>query len=139
MIVRQIEIDRGQSTWPGHVHFSWRVFTRNPKGIADTLRIRSYARPAIVPPTPWLGQSRAEAPEVRLRRRGGRAELTIAPGSAEPRQWVVRTQTSGAWSVRVLPGGARTLDLPGAPPEIVAVSAVDALGNEGWVRVLWPR
>lgn len=54
----------GQST--GHVHFSMRSLTQNPKGVAEAVRDTLYPTPALVPAMEWIDRRAPKAPAVRL-------------------------------------------------------------------------
>lgn len=156
-IEEQIRLTRVQPGATGNVHFSYKVFPANPSGISDRLLAGPYAEPALVPPSPWLGGTAPSAPKLDVARAAdGGFALDVTPRGAPPALWVLRVQRGGAWSVRVLPGDLRRLPLPPASTtkaassapaadvatdaalDLVAVSGVDRLGNEGPVTVVRP-
>ena len=63
-IVGQVELSRARGA-TGHVHFSLIAIAQNRRGIAERLAA-TYATPALVPATPWLGEPPPPAPEARL-------------------------------------------------------------------------
>ena len=48
----------------GSIFFSSKTFSRNPNGWNDSLRNNYYRLPAIIPPMPWLDDSKPLMPEV---------------------------------------------------------------------------
>ena len=86
-----------------------------------------YARPALMPGSPWLD---AVAPPVPMITLSGQT-LTITPGAGEPaRWWFVRARpaSGGPWVTRVLFADRPSYPL-GAAMVRVLVNAVDAAGN----------
>jgi uncharacterized lipoprotein YddW (UPF0748 family) len=157
-ILGQINVTRAQPGATGHIHFSMRTFlpsadppttptgeTRDTVGrpiriaLADSLRLATYAEPALVPATPWLGGRAPARPRVALAPRTAGEPLTITLDADGDGVWLwtVRTRWSdGRWSSEVVPGWRRTHPLPTrtgptVTPERVVVSAVDRLGNDG--------
>ncbi|PKO16209.1 hypothetical protein CVU37_11335 [candidate division BRC1 bacterium HGW-BRC1-1] len=53
-IVEQIALTREQPGATGEVHFSARAIMRNQGGVADALLAGPYAKPALIPESPWL-------------------------------------------------------------------------------------
>jgi hypothetical protein len=61
---------------------------------------------------------------------GSRLEIRWAPsGLGKANLWLVQTRTGGEWTEEVLPAGRTTRVWNGAPPEVVAVSAVNRNGE----------
>ncbi len=137
-ILEQIRRTRAQPGSDGHVHFSARALLRNLDGISDSLLTGPYAEMALVPASPWLDRVPPSAPTIIVRRDtiAGGVVVTMKPFAKESVWlWVVRARTAGLWSTSVLPGWQRlhtlTRDDSAAVPELVTVSAVDRVGNEG--------
>ncbi len=145
-ITRQIDLTRasaGGST--GHIHFSMIALMQNRRGTADALRTGPYARPALVPASPWLAGSIAPpvAPAVQITPTN--AALNIAwqsPEGSSGRWTLVSWRTGDSWSHRLEPlrSGAATLpqDGPGAAADVIAVRSLDNLGRLGPAAV-WQR
>jgi hypothetical protein len=59
--------------------------------------------------------------------------LTIEPAPGEAAfLWVVQSRWNGVWRTEIVPGGAREWILTGnVTPDVVRVSAVDRVGNQG--------
>ena len=62
-VLAQVERVRARPESGGHVHFSMAALMQDRDGIATRLRAGPYARPALVPATPWLGGGRPQAPD----------------------------------------------------------------------------
>lgn len=65
-VVDQINMTRLQKGSTGNVHFSMKAFMRDFNGIASTLKQGVYSQPALIPPSPWLGDRKPAAPQVSL-------------------------------------------------------------------------
>jgi uncharacterized lipoprotein YddW (UPF0748 family) len=157
-ILGQINVTRAQPGATGHIHFSMRTFLPSadppttPTGevrdtvgrpirraLADSLRRTTYAEPALVPATPWLGGRAPGQPRIALTpaAAGESPTITLHPDGDGVWLWTVRTRwADGGWSTEIVPGWRRTHPLPtrtdpATRPERVVVSAVDRLGNEG--------
>ena len=152
-LLRQIELTRAQPGATGNVHFSMKALAQNYDGIADKLKERLYAEPALVPESPWLGDETPPRPEVVAKRiaEGVAVEMRLAgAGSGDPRttegdprttdaesppwQWVVRVRTGEGWQTAIVPGreNRHVVELPaGTAATEVAVSAVTRLSREG--------
>jgi uncharacterized lipoprotein YddW (UPF0748 family) len=135
-IIGQIQVTRAWPGATGNVHFSAKAFMLNPDSLVERLQRGVYAEPALVPASPWLGGRAPGAPSVTLR--GAGVAFQPAAGDA-PMWWVVRARAGTQWRTEVLPGWRRDFTLPagqgGAAVEVVHVSAVDRLGNEGRATV----
>jgi len=64
-VLDQIAITRENKASTGNVHFSMKVFLKNGKNLNDKLKEGAYARKALVPASPWLGDATPMAPEVK--------------------------------------------------------------------------
>ena len=90
---------------------------------------------------PWLGGKPPAAPlaEVVNAADGDRLTLKIAAGDSAPISlWVVQMRdTDEHWKTTILPAATRELTLPdSADPDLVAVSAVDRVGQTSTRTVL---
>ena len=127
-IRRQIDLLRASGTATGHILFSFKALQRNRRGIADELRGMTYAAPALIPPTPWLGGQPPAPPRgVAGRRDPGRVRVTITPDESPPFVWAVHRQVGERWLFSVHP--ARDQELTFDDARTVAVASVDRLGN----------
>jgi uncharacterized lipoprotein YddW (UPF0748 family) len=154
-IINQIMIERGiVPVAPGHIHFSMKVFLRDSSALNAGLKAGPYRKQALVPPSPWLGDTPPAAP---------RMSATIADDSTIVLSWshenakdvfryVVYYQYGGPnWEYTILNSQDRMVAIPysrvvrerprgrqreeNTPPRIeyvtkMAITAVDRLGNE---------
>jgi uncharacterized lipoprotein YddW (UPF0748 family) len=137
-IVNQVLATRrsnGRST--GNVHFSMRAFTQKWKNLDDTLRTGVYAKPALVPASPWLDKERPKQPKVRTVKDGALTNYIF--DAAQPKDvwvWAYYVKTQGKWSLaEVIPGHITSKRLNAAAQRktgttAIAVAAVDRCGNE---------
>jgi uncharacterized lipoprotein YddW (UPF0748 family) len=110
-IPRQIEWLReqrnGSAESDGHVHFRLVSIRTGSDGMFDRLR-QTYAEPALVPASPWLGSVPPAAPREAAALRG---VVTVTPGDSMPvRWWLLRGRDrSGAWRTELHPGSDRAI------------------------------
>jgi uncharacterized lipoprotein YddW (UPF0748 family) len=111
----------------------------NHAGVADALRKGVYGGPALVPACTWLGNALPARPVLTARESGREITLNWKEESGGVWQWVVRKKTGGRWTTEILPGAQTKEVVPdgagSAPPEIIAVSAVNRCGNMGGAAV----
>jgi hypothetical protein len=149
-IPRQIatlrEARQGSIESNGHIHFRLASLVNNAGplsgSLGDRLQLDSYREPALVPEMPWLG-GKAPAPpvaEIANASDGDRLTLKIAAGDSAPVSlWVVQMRDQDErWKTTILPVSMRELVLPDgdASPDLVAVSAVDRVGQTSTRTVL---
>ena len=130
----------------GHVHFRIGSLVTNAGplsgSLGDRLQSDSYREPALVPEMPWLGGKPPAAPiaEIANASDGDRLTLKITAGdSAAVSLWVVQMRDADEhWHTTILPLATREIILPDgdASPDIVAVSAVDRVGQASVRTVL---
>ena len=132
-ITGQVDLARTRSGQVGHIHFSMVALMQNRAGISERLASRTYATPALIPPSPWLDAFPPSAPAVKAARlaNGVRLQFTAAAGKPVAR-YAIWTHSGGAWEFHVVPAMNSSLELPvkSLPVDRVVVSAVDRLGNE---------
>jgi uncharacterized lipoprotein YddW (UPF0748 family) len=132
-IIDQIAVTRARAGAGGHVHFSMAALMDNRKGIADRLRITTYNGQALVPASPWLGNTLPGVPAVQAGRSAGATRLTLAAGSNNA-LYAIWTRYGDAWHFSVVPAARVEWALADDPrlgaANAVVVSAVDRLGNE---------
>ncbi|KQQ88495.1 glycoside hydrolase family 10 protein [Massilia sp. Leaf139] len=141
-ILDQIEATRARPQAGGHVHFSMVALMQNRKGITDQLSTASYATPALVPATPWLGNVKPGLPRVKALRNGNAVDLKLTAGKANA-LYTVWARHGNEWRFNVVP--ATKLDWKvqddaqlGAP-DAVFVGAVDRLGIESERIQVWGK
>jgi hypothetical protein len=144
-ITDQVWVTRGIAGATGNVHFSMKVFMQNPDSLNERLLRGPYREDALVPATPWLGGTVFPAPHVVLAPRGSNGSflLEIPRASGERARWfVVRARRAGVWSTRVVSGwtesyGDNSSQADAPYPDLIVVTPIDRLGNEGestWLR-----
>ena len=127
-IRRQINLIRQSGTATGHILFSFKALQRNRREIGTELSAITYATPALIPPTPWLGDPALAPPvAVAASREAGRVRVTIQAAEPSPFVWAVHRQVGDRWLFSVHPAGDRELTFEDA--QTVAVASVDRLGN----------
>lgn len=139
-VLQQVSVTRSRPHSTGHIHFSMVALMQNRKGISDQLRATRYTGHALVPATPWLGNERPGTPEVKATRRPNALELTLKAGKANS-LYAIWARHGGQWRFSVAPASrvdwSIADDVKLGPADIVYVSAVDRLGNEGSRVRVW--
>jgi len=90
-----------------------------------------YPQQALMPPSPWLGGAQPGKPTLAVSNggSGSRLEIRWAPsGSDNTWLWLLQTRSGGMWKAEILPRTRTTRLWTGAPPEVVALSAVNRVG-----------
>ena len=118
----------------GTILYSAKALLDNRGGIATELSNGVYAKPALVPASPWLETGAPEKPSLRVED-GRRAVWEPAGTATNVSVWVWQTLSNGQWQTRILPGGTRSVTLTGSP-EAVAVTEVDRVGLASPAAVL---
>jgi len=108
---------------------------QNRKGITDQLSTGSYATPALVPATPWLGNVKPGLPRVKAVRNGKGIELKLAAGKANA-LYTVWSRHGNEWRFQVVPA-TRVDWTVQDDAEAVFVGAVDRLGIESDRIQVW--
>lgn len=141
-IVQQIKLARERTGAGGHVHFSMVTLMENRKGITDQLSAGQYVQPALVPATPWLGNTAPAAPRVLANRSGQGIRLKLAPGKADA-LYAIWSRYGNEWRFAVAPASAAAFtvadDAQLGEASSVFVSAVDRLGNESERVQVWHK
>ena len=150
--INQIMVTRGfVPNGPGNVHFSMKALLENRQGIADSLVCGPYRTTSLVPPTPWLDNKPPDAPVVNARITGNNIAVSWShKNSDDVFRWVVYAKRGDYWYYDIVNRNDRNhmIPLPETdssesqqaspettteslePPDYVAVSAVDRMGNE---------
>lgn len=141
-ILDQVALVHTDEEATGTIHFSMKALMEEHSDLGDRLGNGPWARPALVPASPWLDPTPPRAPALGLRQSGETKWLLLTPPGEPVRSWVVREKRGDEWTLRVLPGWRLThalrADERGRMPEMVSVSAVDRAGNEGEVATVAP-
>ncbi len=108
----------------GEIHYSATAIVNNSGNISSVLARGVYAKPAIVPASPWLEETRPGRPSLRV---DGTRAVWDAPAGSKIAVWVWQVRDGGQWQTSILSGETRGATVPG-PAEIVALMAVDRCG-----------
>ena len=136
-IPQQIQIAREQSAG-GEIHFHLRSVTQNP-ALADALR-RLYSQPALVPASPWLDSVPPDKPKLGIgESRAGLRFQWESSGGKPAWLWILQYRTNAVWATEILPAHQTTRTFENFKPDLVAVSAVDRVGNLSSPAVLSPQ
>lgn len=132
-LTTEIVTTRRQPGASGDILWHSKPLMADHAGIADALLKSVYDEPALAPAYPWLEKNAPARPVLSLQERGREVQMSWRETSGPVWQWVVRRKTGNRWTTKILPGAeirevvAETTR--GAPPEIIAVSAVSRCGN----------
>ena len=131
-ISKQIAATRERAPGSGHVHFSMVALLQNRQGLADTLRTQTYAQPALVPASPWMGQAIPALPVAQVRADGAKAvTLQIAAAPAAQR-WVLWLRYGEQWQWMLCT--QRTVSLAATSPKgalnAIVLSALNRASQE---------
>lgn len=138
----QIVATRLRLKSPGNIFFSMKSFLKNLQGIDELLKTEMYDQLALIPKTPWVDNSRPATPKAWVTKSSalGEVELRWSSRGKEPAfWWLVYLKNRDQWKTVVLPQKVNSYRIPEmdlANISVVAVSAVDRLGNESVPRVL---
>ncbi len=142
-IIRQIHLTRLQDGAGGNIHFSMRAFLRNSDRLVQRIDSDAYNEPALVPPSPWIGSAGSTHPIVTSEVLGSDVLLTLGTENNDyVWVWTVRSKYGKEWRTEIVPGWKNAFRVKGGdsrrPPSVIAVSAVDRLGNESVTVVIDP-
>ncbi len=134
-ITSQIAITRKQPGATGHIHWSMKSLMSSHGGLSEILEQETYAEPALIPASPWLGRKSPSKPNLAIE--NSKATWSSS-GGEKVSLWVLQTQQDGKWSTHILPGDKFSFALPGNP-SAVALTAVDRVGNTSFSSVFSPK
>ncbi|MFN7138558.1 MAG: glycoside hydrolase family 10 protein [Limisphaerales bacterium] len=137
-VINQIQATRDIEGASGNVHFSMIALSKNRLGLADKLKEGVYAKPALVPASPWLSDRVPAQPRLRVQRAFFGGERSVSWESSkndQVRLWVVyQKQRNGSWDYHFVPAAGITkssLSLPKNSDVVeIGISAVDLNGTE---------
>jgi hypothetical protein len=127
-IVRQIKVMRNQPAARGEIFYHLRNLTDNP-ALAAVVRA-AYPQTALVPASPWLASLLPVKPKLMVVE-NNRSSLSVRWETDGERAWlwVLQYRTNEVWATEILPASQTTRTFENSRPEMIAVSAVDRVGN----------
>ena len=139
----QIRLIRKQSGSDGYIFYNaTALLTNSPRGdlLQRALETSLNPQPALVPASPWLGSHTPAKPNLAVVAVSNTVRLQWNAGSTNSivRWWAVQTRTGSAWKSQIFGGETSTAFLT-STPEIVALTAIDRVGNASPPRVLEMR
>jgi uncharacterized lipoprotein YddW (UPF0748 family) len=124
----------------GNIFFSMKSFLNNLGDLNGRLKRGLYSQPALIPTTPWIGGSKPSSPAVTITKNPTTGSVELRWSDREAKRaflWVVNVRKGEGWETMVFPQSMNRYVLPrGNSTAIVAVSAVDRLGNESSPKIL---
>ena len=135
----QIRIERREPGSNGYLIYSaTSLLTNSPRGnlLQHELQTNLNTQPALIPASPWLGTNTPAKPSlavilsnpVRLQWNAGGTNSVV-------RWWAVQIRSGASWKTQIFPGDTASASLA-SPPEMVALTAIDRVGNASPPRVL---
>lgn len=129
-VIGQIFVTRGMPGATGNLHFSMRSLMESSDSLGERLSTAAYARPALVPASPWLGGEAPDAPTISFSAEEGGSAVTLTPApGGSVWLWTVASRTPAGWTSDIVPGWRRRHPLP-AGADLVSVTAVGRTGVE---------
>lgn len=127
-IARQIKVIRTQPGASGEIFYHLRSVL-DSRSLNDSVRLQ-YLQTALVPPSPWLDATPPDKPKLTvMENRGGQRVHWESAGNEPAWLWVLQSRTNNAWTTEILPANQTTRTFFNAPPDALAIRAVDRLGN----------
>jgi uncharacterized lipoprotein YddW (UPF0748 family) len=104
----------------------------NDRPLVARLKANEFAEPALIPPSPWLGDKPPAKPSVKLVGRGDNATVELRASRANGRGndvflWAVQARFGDGWKLAVVP--AHVGEIPTEGASAIAVTAIDRTGN----------
>jgi uncharacterized lipoprotein YddW (UPF0748 family) len=129
-VVNQIRLARKQSGIDGQVLWNMKSLMRN-QALADSLESQIYTQPALIPASSWLGNARPPKPTLSVAEASAaKLRVTWTGGNGgKTSLWLVQTRNGREWKTEIMPADKTSATWTGDLPEVVAVSAVDRIGN----------
>lgn len=133
-LIHQIDLTRRQVGATGNVHFSARAHALNRDSLNEKLFAGPYARPALIPASPWLDSIPPAQPTARVRHDPvfDGLMLQLRPEDDQTWLWSVQMLRGGEWETLIIPGWVAShsiTDDAGARASVIIVNAVDRSGN----------
>jgi uncharacterized lipoprotein YddW (UPF0748 family) len=135
-IIDEVRATRRQAGATGNAHWSFKALLQNRVGITEMLQREVYAKPALVPASPWLDAVPPAQPRLQVSNlRGGTSISWRGIGEKKMWLWVLQLKTGPDWSTEILAGSRTNLVLNFAP-DAVSLFGVDRCGNASSAVVL---
>ncbi|HKW29327.1 MAG TPA: family 10 glycosylhydrolase [Verrucomicrobiae bacterium] len=129
-ILRQMQIVRRQPGVSGEIFYHLRNLFDN-RALTDVVRAE-YSLPALVPASPWLDSVPPDKPKLSVSESRAGLQAEWATAGAEPAWlWILQFRINGVWTTEILPANQKAWTFDHATPDVIAVSAVDRVENEG--------
>lgn len=135
-IVKQIQRSRTTAGVTGNVLWSVNTLTQTRGKLGDTLVQQVYTQRALIPASPWLGNTPPPKPRLLVGKDLSAKQFTLHWEAADATSiawWVLQARAEGRWATEILPGTQTsrviTRHEKNQGPEFVAVTAVDRFGN----------
>jgi uncharacterized lipoprotein YddW (UPF0748 family) len=128
-IPRQIRIARKQSGVTGCIFYSMNSLMKNA-ALAEVLQRDINPQSALVPATPWLDSVPPDKPKLAVVE-NNRSSLSVHWETAGEAAWlwILQYRTNEIWATEILPAHQTTRTFESFKPDIIAVNAVDRIGN----------
>lgn len=125
----------------GNIHFSAVAIVNNRKGLADALAQGPYAQPALPPVMDWCADGPTpRSPLVSIDTSSNTPTVRWHPRGEQPSRWCVWTRHGLTWSMLVVSGTTRELEIPASAPAgpltRIAVQPVDRFSRTGQCTTL---
>jgi uncharacterized lipoprotein YddW (UPF0748 family) len=137
----QIRLTRNQRGASGEIYWHMKTLMHN-SALDEVLEREAYQQPALMPPSPWLGGTQPGKPSLVASNggSGSRLEIRWVPDDGGITWlWMLQTRSGGKWKAQILPRTRTMCVWLGAPPEVVALSAVNRIGEVSSPTVLQAR
>jgi uncharacterized lipoprotein YddW (UPF0748 family) len=127
-IINQIATTR---RFPDAGNILWSSSAIMKNGALDSMLARYvFQQSALVPASPWLDATWPGTPKLTATTWGQTTHVQWQAATNKPvASWVWETRGNGAWSTQIFPAGRRDVYLDNTWPDVVALRAVDRVGN----------
>ena len=142
-ILDQVQTTRSRHGATGNVHFSMKSLTPEYGDMGARLVETLYAQPALVPPSPWLGSDRPDAPVLNYWTVGDDSVVVAFElcGNLAAQRAIVQTLSDSGSETKIVPAGSTencgTVEIPlSTRTRKVAVSLVSRAGIQSKVSMV---
>src|SRR5690606_19830140 len=137
-IAQQVRITQTRPGTTGTILYNTKSIMNTRGGIPEALSHGGpWSQPAVVPRSPWIRATPPSTPRVNAERSPDNTQLRLrweSGGGEPPLNWVLKSRRGGRWTTQVMGPTQTSVTIP--LPEVVALTAVDRLGNESEPAVL---